>query len=266
MLTPLFLIPRWGKGKRTIALVPSLWHSLAMDDRDEDAGLGLSRRAKGWVAAGTVLVVVALGALILKAFAPNFTARAVESVLSTFTVTITTPPPPPPPPPPPQEARAKDEEGAAGKKAVPKETKAPPAKIPIAKTPAPAASSTGSANTSGAANQGSGTGAGGTGNGTGGGGAVTKAVHVSGQINNARDFPVPPGGREARVGKSVILALTVAPSGRATACRVYKSSGFPDTDATACVLAMQRLRFKPATNAAGDPVTSTFYWQQKFFF
>ena len=64
-----------------------------MDDRDEDAGLGLSRRAKGWVAAGTVLVVVALGALILKAFAPNFTARAVESVLSTFTVTITTPPP-----------------------------------------------------------------------------------------------------------------------------------------------------------------------------
>jgi protein TonB len=68
------------------------------------------------------------------------------------------------------------------------------------------------------------------------------------------------------VGKAVILALTVAPSGRATACRVYKSSGFPQTDAVACVLAQQRLRFKPATNASGEPVTSTFYWQQKFFF
>ena len=99
-----------------------------------------------------------------------------------------------------------------------------------------------------------------------GGGAASKAVHVSGQINNAKDFPIPPGGREARIGKSVILALTVGPSGRATGCRVYKSSGFPEADATACVLAMERLRFKPATNAAGDPVTSTFYWQQKFFF
>jgi protein TonB len=58
----------------------------------------------------------------------------------------------------------------------------------------------------------------------------------------------------------------VAPSGRATNCRIYKSSGFPETDATACVLAMQRLKFKPATNGAGEPITSTFYWQQKFFF
>ena len=77
---------------------------------------------------------------------------------------------------------------------------------------------------------------------------------------------MPPGGREARIGKAVILALTISPSGRATACRVYKSSGFPDTDAVACVLAQEKLRFKPATNTGGDPVTSTFYWQQKFFF
>lgn len=214
-------------------------------------------------------IVVLLG--LVRAFAPDFTAKAVEKVLSTFTVTITAPPPPPPPAEQPKAAGA---EGAAGKKAVPKEAKAPPPKIPIAKTPAPQASSTGSAVTSGATNQGNGTGAGGTGDGTGaggqgngqGGGKPTKAAHISGQINNARDFPVPEGGRETRVGKSVILALTVAPSGRATNCRVYKSSGFPATDATACVLAMQRLKFKPATNGAGEPITSTFYWQQKFFF
>lgn len=230
------------------------------------------RRTKLGVMALVALVHVLVVLGLIRAFAPDFTAKAVEKVLSTFTVTITAPPPPPPPPQ--EQPKAAGAQGEAGKKAVPKAVKAPEPKIPIAKTPAPKASSTGSAVTSGATNQGSGTGAGGSGSGTGaggsgngqGGGAATKAVHVSGQINNARDFPVPAGGREARIGKSVILALTVAPSGRATACRVYKSSGLPETDAVACTLAMQRLRFKPATNAAGDPVTSTFYWQQKFFF
>lgn len=214
-------------------------------------------------------VVVLLG--LVRAFAPDFTAKAVEKVLSTFTVTITAPPPPPPPA---EKPKAAGDTGEAGKKAVPKETKAPPPKIAVAKSPAPKASSTGSADTSGATNQGNGTGAGGQGSGTGaggtgsgqGGGKASKAAHISGQINNAKDFPIPAGGREARIGKSVILALTVAPSGRATNCRIYKSSGFPETDAAACVLAMQRLKFKPATNGAGEPITSTFYWQQKFFF
>ncbi len=209
---------------------------------------------------------------LIRAFAPDFTQQAVDRVLSTFTVTITAPPPPPPPPAP--ESRAAGAQGEAGKQALPSAAKAPVPRVPIAKNPAPKASSTGSAVTSGATNQGSGTGAGGSGEGTGSGGSgsgqgsggASKAVHVSGQISNARDFPVPPGGREARIGKSVILALTIAPSGRATACRVYRSSGFPDTDAVACKLAIERLRFTPATNAAGEPVTSTFYWQQKFFF
>ena len=67
-------------------------------------------------------------------------------------------------------------------------------------------------------------------------------------------------------GKAVILALTISPDGRAAACRIYRSSGLPETDAVTCRLAMERLRFRPATNAAGDPVSATFYWQQKFFF
>lgn len=221
-----------------------------------------------------LVAVLHLAAILglIRAFAPDFTEQAVDRVLSTFTVTITAPPPPPPPPAP--QPKAAGAEGQAGQQAVPSAAKAPLPKVPIAKPPAPRASSTGTAVTSGATNQGAGTGAGGSGDGTGSGGAgsgqgsggAAKAVHISGQISNARDFPVPPGGREARIGKSVILALTVAPSGRATACRVYRSSGFPDTDARACTLAMERLRFKPATNAAGEPVTSTFYWQQKFFF
>ena len=225
---------------------------------------------------GVALLVIALQVLVamglVQAFAPNFAAKAVESVLATFSVTVYTPPLPPPPPP-----RAAPEKsgksGNEGKQAIAKATKAA-AVIPVKQVPSPVATSTGSAATSGAVKQGSGTGAGGPGTGTGsgaggngaGGGAASKPVHISGQINKASDFPLPPGGREARIGKSVILALTISPSGRATACRVYKPSGFAETDQVACRLALDRLRFKPATNSAGGPVTATFYWQQKFFF
>lgn len=241
-----------------------------MDQHEGAADLDSSPRTKVGVAVLVVLfhVIVVLG--LIRAFAPDFAVKAVETVVSTFTVTITAPPPPEP-------AKAPDKAGTAGdagRKAVAREVNAAKAKVELAKTPAPRAASTGAANTSGAAQTGGGTGAGGTGSGPGaggsgtgaGGGAASKVQHIGGQINNARDFPVPPGGREERIGKAVILALTVAPSGRATACRVYKSSGLPDTDAAACRLAMERLRFKPATNAAGEPVTATFYWQQKFFF
>ena len=226
---------------------------------------------------GGALLVIALQVLVamglVQAFAPNFAAKAVESVLATFSVTVYTPPLPPPPPPPRSEPEKAGKSGEAGKKAIAKPTKAA-AQIAVKQEPAPKATSTGSATTSGAVKQGSGTGAGGPGTGTGsgaggtgaGGGAASKPVHISGQINKASDCPLPPGGREARIGTSVILALTISPSGRATACRVYKPSGFAETDQVACRLALDRLRFKPATNSAGEPVTATFYWQQKFFF
>jgi protein TonB len=223
---------------------------------------------------GVALLVVVVHVLailgLVRALAPDFSAKAVKTVLSSFNVTITAPPTPKPSPEPARAGKA----GDPGKKAVAREAAAPEPKVPIAKASAPKAASTGSANTSGAANQGVGTGLNGPGSGPRnggdgsgpGGGRPTKAAHIAGQIDRASDFPVPLGGREARIGKAVILALTVSPSGRATACRVYRSSGFPDTDAVACRLAMERLRFRPATNAAGEPVTSIFYWQQKFFF
>jgi len=239
----------------------------------DEAELDLSappRVRLGVIALVALLHILVLAGLV-RAFAPDFAARTVESVVSTFTVTITAPPPPPEPAPQPKPA---GEAGTAGRKAVPREVKAAKPKVEIARTPAPTASSSGSADTSGARDAGAGTGAGGAGSGTGsgtggsgqGGGAVSKPIHIAGRIDNARDFPIPAGGREARIGKSVILALSISPEGRATACRIHRSSGLPDTDAVTCRLAMERLRFKPATNAAGDPVTATFYWQQKFFF
>ncbi len=238
---------------------------------------GESDQVRNWRKIGVfalvalIHVVAVLG--LIRAFAPGAIETATRTVLSTFSVTVETPPPPPPPPPKPAPKAAGDE-GAAGKKALPKEVTAPKPKLAIATpSPAPRASSSGSAVTSGARDagdgtgagrQGSGTGAGGSGSGTGGG-APTKPVHIGGAINNASDFPIPPGGREARIGKSVIVKLTVSPAGRAVACSVYSGSGFPESDAIVCRLAMERLRFKPATNASGEPVTGTFFWKQRFF-
>lgn len=224
------------------------------------------KRVGAFALVAVLHVLLVLG--LIRAFAPQFATRAVDKVLATFEVTVKTPPPSP-------EPSAAGKAGEAGRKVVPRPVAAPRQRTPIAKpTRAPRVSSSGAATSAGANDSGAGTGAGGSGEGTGsgaggggqGGGAASKAVLVSGQISNAADFPVPPGGREARIGKSVILDLTVGTDGRPSACRIYRSSGFPDTDAVTCRLALQRLRFRPARNAAGDPVVSTFYWQQKFFF
>lgn len=236
----------------------------------ERADLGLPRRTRIALAVLAGAVLLLLLALLVRAFAPGFTAQAVKAITGTLSVTITAPPPPEPSPAPEPAGGS----GEAGKKTIPREVAVAKPKVPIAKTPAPQASSSGSADTSGARDSGTGTGAGGSGTGTGsgaggggqGGGGVSKPVHIAGRIDRAADFPIPAGGREARIGKSVILALTVNAEGRATACRIYKGSGLPETDEVTCRLARERLRFRPATNAAGEPVTGTFYWQQKFFF
>ena len=77
------------------------------------------------------------------------------------------------------------------------------------------------ADNSGASDQGSGTGAGGEGTGTGsgaggggqGGGIATDPVLVSGRIDDARDYPAPPGGRAARRGTEVVVRVMVGTDG-----------------------------------------------------
>jgi protein TonB len=154
---------------------------------------------------------------------------------------------------------------------VPKEAAAPKSRIVIAERPAPAVAGKGSDDSSGARDRGTGTGAGGAGNGTGsgnggngtGGGAVTKAVKTAGDINSTRDYPS--DSRDARLGHEVIVYLTVGTDGRARNCRVQKASPDPRADAITCTLAEQRFRFRPATDAAGNPVESVYGWRQRWF-
>lgn len=225
------------------------------------------------IAAIAALHIVAIYALA-RAFAPAATASVEDAVLSTFTVTVETRETPPPPPES-EPTRDRGASGEQGVKAVAKAVVAPEPRIRVKEAPsAPKASSTGEAVSSGATDRGSGTGAGGsglgTGSGTGGGGQgsgapVTRPVHVSGGINNARDYPVPPGGRQARVGTEVIVKVTVGVDGRASNCSVFRASPDAEADAITCRLVVDRLRFRPATDAAGQPVAAPFYWRQRWF-
>lgn len=230
-----------------------------------------ARKTRWWLVVLIVLLHVAALYGLARALAPDFTHSVEQSVVSAFTVTVTTPPDPPPEQniPEPDEGAA----GAPGKEAVPEPVTAPTSPIQSRPTPRPRASSTGTAQNSGARDAGEGTGAAGTGEGTGsgnsgggqGGIAVSKPVLVSGGIDNARDYPTPPGGRAARRGNEVIVKVTVGIDGRARNCSIYRASADPEADAITCRLVEQRLRFRPATDANGNPVPAPFYWRQRWF-
>ena len=183
-------------------------HQFATDD---DLDLSAPPRTRRLVAALVIgLHVVAVLGLI-QAFAPGFTAKVTEQVISTFTVTVTvtTPPPSPKPPPP----KAPDKAGAAapeGKKAVPKAAAAPKPKVLIAQRPAP------------------------------------------------------PGGREARFGKSVTVVFTVTPDGRARHCSVARSSVDAEATALVCPLVIRKIRFNPATRGDGTPIEARYGYRVDF--
>ncbi|WP_298471637.1 energy transducer TonB [uncultured Erythrobacter sp.] len=229
------------------------------------------RRRPSWpLLAAIVLFHIAVFYGLARAFAPDFTSTVEREVVSAFTVTITAPPDPPPPEnePEPDEGA----QGAPGEEAVPQPVTAPSPRIERKPEPRPRASSTGTANRSGAREAGDGTGAAGSGDGTGsgnrgggqGGVAVTKPSVRSGSLNTASDFPVPPGGRETRFGKSVTVAFTVTTDGRARNCSVARSSVDAETTALVCGLVAEKIRFNPATDRSGNPVEARYGYRVDF--
>ena len=226
------------------------------------------RRTRVGVALAVALLHIVVIAALIRAFAPDMPEQVARQALEALNVTITAPPPPPKPADDAKEAGAAAE---AGRKAVPKETAAPKPKIVLAETPAPPVKSTGAANSSGARDTGQGTGAGGQGTGTGSGaggdgqgaGRATKVQKIEGDINSARDYPR--ATRDLRIGSEVIIALTVGTDGRVTDCRIHRPSRDAEADRITCQLAMERFRFRPATDNSGNPVVSTYHWRQWWF-
>lgn len=227
------------------------------------------RRPRPWL----VILIALLHLLALyglaRAFAPDITASVERSVVSAFTVIVTTPQEDLPVTEPEPDEGA---QGNPGEKAVPRPTSAPKTKIPVKPTPAPPTAGEGDELDAGARNSGDGTGADGSGLGTGSGrdGTGTGGVAATGpvliqSITDVRAFPIPPGGRAARIGQSVIVRLIVSAEGRVTGCSIYRPSPFPDTDAKVCELARDQVRFEPARDRDGNPVVAPFYYRQRFF-
>jgi protein TonB len=187
------------------------------------------------------------------------------------------PVPPPIEEPPPPQAKAEKAEGKASppnivSKASP--VVAPPPKIrlqvppPVVAAPVPKEGndrSAGSADVpgpgTGSGGIGDGSGSGGQGTGTGGG-IVSSAERESGQLSGDTDYPR--AARAAGVEGSVAVRFTVEPSGRVSGCQVIRSSANAELDATTCRLIEQRFRYRPARDAAGNPVPEvifrTFDW------
>lgn len=240
------------------------------------------RRRPRW---GLIVLIVAFHVLaimgLVRAFAPDFAGSVIETATSLVTVTMSSPPEPEPAPEPQPspEASPEPDEGAAGEEgaeAVPREVTAPEPRIVLPRpSPAPRAASTGVADTSGARERGTGTGAGGSGAGPGsgrggsgqggGGGIATRPSVRSGAINSSRDFPIPEGGRQVRVGTSITVEFTVGVDGRASDCSVTRPGPDPKANALLCQLVIDRIRFNPARDAGGNPVPARYGWRQDFF-
>jgi protein TonB len=215
-----------------------------------------SDRAKAITA--VVMVHGVLAALILTS--PRVAPQLAETVRTTL-ITITQPPPPPPPAVP-EAGRAREEEGAAGKKAEPTPVVAPKPKIVVpARPPLPAApiAGSGSAPSAGAAAAGTGPGAGGAGSGRGGGGTGDgggigeDARLLSGGLTRRdyrrlRGFAIPSG--------RAVLAILIGPDGRVAQCSTRQSSGDPRLDAELCAIMQPRMQWSPARDRSGRRLPS----------
>jgi protein TonB len=229
----------------------------------------LSSRVRAVVVVVIVLVHVALGIALVRAFGG---VRALADAVGLGPVLVATVISEPPPPSP--ATRSHDPQGAsgaAGKRAQADQIVAPLARLPVSAPPAAPVAGAGSETQSGAsaggedtggAGSGSGPGSGGTGNSSGGRYVAAKPVKIAGDLVEA-DYPK--ASRAKRLGTAVIVVLTVGTDGHVTACRVHQPSGDPEADAVTCKLALERFRFHPALDQNGDPIEAIFGWQQRFF-
>jgi len=233
--------------------------------------------------AATITLVVALHVGLVFALinlSPPLRDQLPQEVVEIFDVTE-----PPPPPvvelvPEQEEAKPKREEGAASpknieSKATPVVAPKPPIQLPIPKPiPVTQTPNQGSERTQGASNVvgpgtgaggvGTGTGSGGSGSGTGGGGfggQGTRPMLISPTLGR-RDYPDDVYRYWPR-GGTVFIAFRVQIDGRATDCKINRSSGVPAIDQWTCRLAETHLRFRPATDERGRPYVSWFGYAQQ---
>lgn len=217
--------------------------------------------------AAVALIHVAVAYLFIAGLAYRFIPSP-ENALRVFAVNV--PPPPLPEPERPRSARPEREGAAApeGRKARASPVVSLPSPVerpqPVTAAPIPR---DGSESSAGAAERGVGPGSGGTGAGTGsggqgagsGGGGGARARQIDGRIRH-RDYP--PGALRDRIGGTVRVRYTVGIDGRPRNCVVERWTGSIELATTTCRLIERRFRYRPALNAAGEPIPSEVGWEQ----
>ena len=68
----------------------------------------------------------------------------------------------------------------------------------------------------------------------------------------------PPAAQRAGAQGRVVARLSIGTDGKVTDCSVTASSGNDDLDSTTCRIARSRVRFTPAKDDSGQPMTSSY--------
>lgn len=119
---------------------------------------------------------------------------------------------------------------------------------------------------SGAAGAGSGTGTGsgsGAGDGDGDSDGTTRPRQIHGRLHFS---DLPEDLQKAHTGGELKLQYLVGIDGRVSDCRILKSSGRPDLDATTCRLITERFRFRPSRETGGNPVPAIIVETHGWYF
>lgn len=232
---------------------------------------GVNSKERALALAGAI----ALAAALLSLLALGLNVERVQKIAQSITAIAIPLSAPVPPITEPQQKPSEANSGRAAppnikSKAAPREAPKPIIKIPkVTKMPAALKAEQGTDSRSGAAAKaGEGSGAGGQGDGLGSGrsgsgtGGGTRPIWQSGSIQD-RDYPR--SSSSARRGGEVETRFTILPNGRVQNCRITRSSGDAELDATTCRLIEQRFQFKPATNGAGDAISSQYGWRQNWW-
>ena len=209
------------------------------------------------LAAGAVTLAAHLlmGILLLSALTQTSRREQARSAPA-FAITDVPLAPPPPPPPPRHSGSHRSASAPPGPPLASTPALAPPAPVIIPAivppTPVPGDAPAGGGLDSSGTGGGGGTGNGSGGNGVGGGGAPPE--RIGGHISD-RDYPR--ALSEVGISGTVSVRYRVGIDGRASDCRVTRSSASDALDSLTCGLIVRRFRFRPARDGEGRPVPST---------
>lgn len=224
---------------------------------------GTNRRERAWSIAGVAAIHAALAWLLLFGLSLPRPA-AIDDVLEVFDVEPPAEKRIEPVPPPKRSERPEGEASPPNLRARATEIVAPPpivvipvpSPVIVAERPADGARVSSGASDifgpgTGAGGEGDGFGAGGSGDGDGSGDTPPRRTRGS-----LRDSDYPAGLGEAGISGTVGVRYRVDIDGRARDCRVTRSSGSAELDATTCRLIEARFRFRPSRDGEGRAVPS----------